>query len=299
MRSGAQHGPRMPARLPRTGTATRLTAALLALMVVQPALGLWWPDGYRDVAWIRATWYGNDWVTLLVAAPMLAAGLVRAQRGSGRALLVWLGGIGYCIYNYAFYLFGASLNAFFLLYVTGVTLGLAALAATVAQTERSGFLRCAGSRPGHARAGMYLMAVAALLAAVWIAVWALYVFAGRATPVEPDAFRLVAALDLTLMVPALAGGGFLLWRRRPFGIAVASIASVQAALYLLVLMVSSAVAISRGLAEAPGEIIIWGPLCVATAAVAAWLIQQSERILAAGDDSDHARPVGTAMTDRV
>jgi hypothetical protein len=28
-------------------------------------------------------------------------------------------------------------------------------------------------------------------------------------PVEPDAFRLVAALDLSLLVPALASGGVL------------------------------------------------------------------------------------------
>jgi hypothetical protein len=34
--------------------------------------------------------------------------------------------------------------------------------------------------------------------------WAAYAFAGRPTPIEPEAFKVVAALDLCLMGPALA-----------------------------------------------------------------------------------------------
>jgi hypothetical protein len=39
--------------------------------------------------------------------------------------------------------------------------------------------------------------------------WTAYVFAGRPTPVDPEAFKIVAALDLSLMVPALTVGGIL------------------------------------------------------------------------------------------
>jgi len=80
-----------------------------------------------------------------------------------------------------------------------------------------------------------------------------YVFAGRPTPVEPEAFRIGAALDLSLMVPALTFGGVLLWNRRPWGYVLDSIAGIQAALYLIVLSVNSFVAIRRGLTAAPGE----------------------------------------------
>jgi hypothetical protein len=75
------------------------------------------PAQYRDVEWIRATWYGNDWVTLAVAVPLMLIGRVRARAGSARGLLLWLGVMGYAAYNYAFYLFGAALNVFFPLYV--------------------------------------------------------------------------------------------------------------------------------------------------------------------------------------
>ena len=81
----------------------------------QAALGLAFPGLYRDTDWIRAAWYGNDWVTLAAAAPLLWIASARAARGSVRGLLLWMGIAGYAVYNYAFYLFGAALNAFFLL----------------------------------------------------------------------------------------------------------------------------------------------------------------------------------------
>jgi hypothetical protein len=37
-------------------------------------------------------------------------------------VLLWLGAVGYAFYNYAFYLFGAALNAFFPLYVAPLLL---------------------------------------------------------------------------------------------------------------------------------------------------------------------------------
>jgi hypothetical protein len=91
-----------------------------------------------------------------------------------------------------------------------------------------------------------------------------YVFAGRPTPVDPEVFKLVAALDLTLIVPALGLAGILLWRRRPCGFIIATAASVQAALYLLVLTVNSFVLIARGLTGAPGEVPVWGALVLFT-----------------------------------
>ena len=83
---------------------------------------------------------------------------------------------------------------------------------------------------------------------------------------------MVAALDLAVMVPTLAMGGILLWRRQPWGYVIAAIASIQGALYLLVLSVNSSVAIRRGLVPAPGELPIWGTLMLFTTGVAVALL---------------------------
>jgi hypothetical protein len=125
--------------------------------------------------------------------------------------------------------------------------------------------------------GGLLTCIGVGLAAVWIVMWAAHVFANRPTPVDPEAFKIVAALDLALMVPALAAGGVLLWRRRPWGYVIAALASIQGALYLLVLSVNSVVAIRRGLASAPGELPIWGTLLVVTTVIALVLLASIQR----------------------
>ncbi len=106
----------------------------------------------------------------------------------------------------------------------------------------------------------------ATLALVWLTMWAAYAFAGRATPIEPEAFKLVAALDLSMMVTALVLGGVSLWRRSRWGYVIAAIAGIQSALYLTVLSVNAWVAIARGLARAPGELPVWGTLALLTTA---------------------------------
>ena len=82
------------------------------------------------------------------------------------------------------------------------------------------------------------------------------------------------------MVPALTVGGVLIWRRMPWGLVISAIASIQGALYLLVLSVNSVVAIHRGLTNAPGELPIWGTLTIITGGVALVLFAsvRSERV---------------------
>jgi hypothetical protein len=252
-----------------------LTTALSLLMLAQSLLGLLLPDQYRDAEWIRATWYGNDWVTLVAAVPLLGVGKIRTARGSVRGLLLSLGIAGYTMYNYAFYLFGAVLNAFFPLYVIVLVLAIVTLGLAVSQVDVAAVARSFCRETPVRLIGGYLVFVAAGLAIVWVAMWGSYVFAGRPTPVDPEAFKVVAALDLSLMVPALASGGALLWMRRSWGFVVAAIAAVQGALYLFVLSVNSIVAIQRGLMRAPGELPIWGTLAVLTTTAALLILRNA------------------------
>jgi len=246
------------------GVPRKLTLTLAALMTAQSLAGLMAPEQYRDVEWIKATWYGNDWLTLIVAVPLLLTSAVVAVRGSLRAFLLWAGAVGYAVYNYAFYVLGAALNAFFPLYVVCVVLAAVMLIITLAKLDAAAMaLSARPAAPLPLIGGSFIM-IGAGLAVVWTAMWAAHVFAGRPTPVDPEAFRLVAALDLSMMVPALVCGGVLLWRRRPWGVVLAAIAGVQGSLYLAVLSINSLIAIERGLATWPGELVVWAPLAAVT-----------------------------------
>lgn len=247
-----------------TNQTGRLTATLCGLMILQAVLGLMFASQYRDVEWIRATWFGNDAVTLVVAVPLLSIGRARAKAGSGRGLLLWLGVTAYAAYNYAFYLFGAALNAFFPLYVSSVVLAVVTLINALIRVDAGQVASRFTPLLPVGVLGGYFVFVGIGLTAVWLGMWAGYVFFGRATPVEPDAFRLVAALDLSVMVPLLVSGGTLLWRRHAWGPIVCAIGGVQASLYLLVLSVNAVFTIQRGLAPSPGEVPMWGTLLVLT-----------------------------------
>lgn len=257
----------------RLSTSERwISIALAALMATQALLGLVASGAYRDVTWIKATWFGNDVVTLLIAVPLLLGAMWSASRGSIRARLVWLGALGYAAYNGTYYVLGAALNVFFVIYVVTFVVAIASLIIGLVGTDAALVARSFSARTPVRVLGGYYVFVATGLSAVWLGTWAAYVFAGRPTPVETEAFHFVAALDMTLMVPALVIGGVLLWRRRSWGYLIAAVAGIQASLYLLVLSVNSAVAISRDLIAAPGELPIWGPLLVLTFAATAWLL---------------------------
>jgi hypothetical protein len=252
------------------------TSALVALMMAQALLGLLWPSAYRDPDWIRATWLANDCITLLIAAPLLwVSG--REASASTRAELVSLGTVGYSVYNYAFYLFGAALNAFLPLYV--ITLGVAIVTLTSGLVRVDPIAVHRQMRTAvHARLlGGYLIFVASGLSVAWTATWAAYTFGGRPTPIDPEAFKIVAALDLLWLVPTLAAGGTLLWKQRPWGFVLGTAAAVQGALYLLVLSVNSTLAIRRGFTAFPGELPIWVPLMGLTWTAALLLLKDANR----------------------
>lgn len=251
----------------------RLIRVLVILMVVQATVGLAMPAVYRDAAWIRATWLGNDWITLIVAVPLLVAAARMAQSGSQRGMVLMAGVVGYAIYNYAFYLFGAALNACLPLYVLILGVAMISLRSVLSRVDPLAAARATDPALPARLLGGYLLLVAGGLALVWLGMWAAYVFAGRPTPVEPHAFKIVAALDLLWLVPSLATGGMLLWNRSPWGIVIASAASVQGAMYLLVLTVNSTIAIHQGFSTSPGELPIWIPLTVLTSTAALTLFR--------------------------
>ena len=265
----------------------RVPSTMLAgLMGIQAALGLIFRAQYRDVEWIRQTWYGNDWVTLLVAVPALVVAGRFAARGSSRAHVVRLGLLAYAVYNYAFYLFGAALNVFFPLYVALCLLSAVTLRLSIAAIAARVLVDTARSRLTQV-AGVYFLCVGAGLATVWLAMWADVMFLGHAPPIDAEAFKLVAALDLTLIVPILIVSAALLWFGHVHGAWVGAAAGIQASLYLTVLSVNSVLAIRSGHIDAARELPVWGTVAVLSGAVAILLV----RLIPASQRDDNQEPI--------
>src|SRR2546423_6202856 len=79
-----------------------ISAIIVLLTIIASSGSLFIPNLYRDTEFIKTAWRGNDMVTLLAVVPVFFTILVLSYRSSERAEFIWLGLLGYIIYNYAF-----------------------------------------------------------------------------------------------------------------------------------------------------------------------------------------------------
>jgi hypothetical protein len=252
--------------------AVRLSWALTALMTVQAGVGLVWPSLYRDPAWIVSAWFGCDVVTLVGGVPLIVGGLLAMRRGSLRGELLWLAGLGYAIYNYAYFALGAHLNPVFPIYIT-LTVGAAwTLILALVSADIPAIAAAFGPKTPARSVAAYMLFTGVGLAIAWLAQWGAYVFAGTVPSIGEAPFRLVAAMDLVFMVPAMLIGAHLLWRRRAWGYVIAAIAVTQGATYTAGLTVASVAGGLRGVAGAMAQAPVWGAWTLAGAAATVALL---------------------------
>lgn len=265
----------MMRRLPVT-----LGWATAALMALVSAVGLLFPGVYRDPDWVMAAWFGNDLVTLVVAVPLLVAGLISARRGSRSGELLVYASFAYAVYGYAYYLFGASMNLLLPVYVALVVVALIGLATGLGTLDAAALAARFSRRTPKRFAAGYMVFVGAGLGVAWLAQWAAYVFGGTEPSVGVDAFGTIAALDLSLIIPFMVLGGVLLWSGKPWGYVLGAIYTVKGASYTLALTLGSAVGAARGVEGSLEQIPVWGAMSVLGAAAAVTLLRGLRRTAA-------------------
>jgi hypothetical protein len=179
---------------------------------------------------------GQDAISLVVGLPLLLGSLWLARRGSLRGLLLWMGALFYAAYSYTFYVLGAPFGPLFPAHVAIVAASLYALICLLVSIDAGAARARFSDRAPTRLIGGFLVAMALLFAQKWVAA-IVATLAGGATPgmVERD----VWALDLTVLLPAMAAGGVLLWRRRPWGYAAAGLLLVKVAFTGLALVATT------------------------------------------------------------
>jgi hypothetical protein len=245
-------------------TALYLSTIIAVLATFASAGGLMLEDLYRDNALVRTTWLGNDAVTLFLAVPILVAGMVLARRGSLKAQLIWMGALDYMLYNYAFYLFGAAFNAFFLIYAALLGLSIFALIFGLVNLDVTRIRGRFSERTPVKWIGGYFLFVALGLSVVYLMQSIGFIVTGQLPAIvtmSGHPTNVVFALDLTLLIPWLVVGAMWLIKRKPWGYVIAGILSVKGPLYTLVLGVNSVLVMSAGLSET-NELPLWGTLTV-------------------------------------
>ena len=221
----------------RTHSPTPLAVsfARAAMMVAASGAGLLVKDLYHEVPWAREALRGGDIVTLVIATPLLIVSAVLARRGSARATLVWLGVLGYNVYNYAYYAYGTTFNDAFLLHIGIFTASLITMCFALAKLDRVEIQRAITFRPKAGQTiGVYLILVGIAQAGLWVVVIIRNAITGQVLHDIPvSGQHLVFALDLTLLMPVLVFAGLLLVRTNNLARFVAPAVASGAVLILL------------------------------------------------------------------
>lgn len=245
------------------------------LMAIQAIAGTFWSGVYRDEGFALDAWRVNDPVTAFVAVPLALAALALAARGSLRAHLVLLGTMQYGLYNYAFYLFGAALNAHFLLYVAAFVAAGVALIAGLTALDVAAIGRALAPRWPARPLAAYLAFWAGTLGVAWVAQALAFAATGQEPALGGDVFRLIAALDLSLVVAPVAVAAAWLWARRTWGYLLAVVMHVKGAVYALLLAIGSALGGPVAQGGGDGLLGIWVVFAVGSLAslvVLAWAL---------------------------
>lgn len=220
---------------------------------------------YRDNLFVTSAWKGNDVVTLLLAVPLLVMAMIYSKQGSLKAQLVWMGALDYMLYNYAFYLFGAAFNWFFLLYVTLLGLSIFALIFGLIHLDLKGIIGKPHERMPVGWIAAYMLFVAMGLSLIYIAQSIGFIFTGEVPAIVTNTghpTNVVFALDLTLLVPFLVLGAIWLIRRKPWGFVLAGILTIKGPLYTIVLTAGSLWAANAGVPDVVDQVPLWVALTV-------------------------------------
>jgi hypothetical protein len=240
-----------------------LSGIIAILTIVASAGGLLLNNLYQDNLFVTSGWYGNDLVTMFVAVPILITALFIAIRGSQRARLIWLGMLAYTLYNYAFYLFGAALNNFFLVYAILFALAILALIFGLTSLNVEEIVEQLNPNISVKWVGWYVFFVALFLGTFWIVLSLNYILTQeipQIVTVVDGHTNLIAALDLSMVVSFGLLDAIWLWRRKPWGYVLAVIWNVKGAIYMLALSASIVSAVRAGAAKDLLPIALWGSI---------------------------------------
>src|SRR3954447_4350266 len=273
---------RKPTTTVRVGAASRTATTLTFIAIIAATIasigGLAVHRLYTDdTAWATAALRGGDLVTLVLIVPGLIAATLLARRGSVRALLVWGGLLGYGVYNFAFYVFGAAFNDLFLLHVIAFSASVFALIAWATQLDTAAIARRFDARRPHRAVAVLLIAVAAVFATLWTTFSIIYAATGHLTlgAATLAGMHLVFALDLSVMAPSMAVGGIWLWRGKPWGNVAATALCVFGTAYQANLAVAGVFQTNAGVDGAKLVDLIGVGVLVAFAAAAAAMLRRA------------------------
>lgn len=233
---------------------TIFTIILIFLSLTATLGGLFIDNLYQDNVQFNQIWKSNDIITLCVALPLLIGAVIYTYlKKSIISLLIWYSMIWFLCYNYAFYVFGASFNAFYLIHLSIYTLSILTIILALIHFPIHD-LKVSNKKSvlDYIVVGMMLFLSLGLLSIYSIqsinfalngVLPAIITASGHVTSV-------VFSLDISMVVLFFILASVLILKRNPWGYLIAFIAQLKGVVYMFVLIYAS-------IETNPAEVPIW------------------------------------------
>ena len=201
-----------------------MSISLAVVAAAAAGLTVAYPSLLTGVAGSNGNLRGTAVVVLAVGLPLLAVAMVGAARGSARgsarAFVVWLGALGYLLYQAVLFCFATPFNNLFLFYVAYLSLAVWSLVFLLRGTDFATFgEQLSPNMPIRYIAG-YALVVAVLNAAAWLAGILPAVFSGHPRDVLDGTGLLtnpVYIQDLAIWLPLMVTAALAARRHRVWG----------------------------------------------------------------------------------
>lgn len=206
--------------IPFPSAAYLTSGALVVVAAATTALTFFVPGILRGTAVMNGSARGTALVLLVIAVPVVVLSMTYGAGGSVRAVIAWLGGLAYMVYNSVLFVFITPFNRLFLLYVAMLALSIWSVATVLHRIDLQALRsRFAATMPVRAIAG-YLLVIMALNGGAWLMRIIPALFAGgspeflQGTGLTTNP---IYVQDLGFWVPLMAVAGVWLWQRRAWG----------------------------------------------------------------------------------
>jgi hypothetical protein len=199
-----------------------LSLFLALVAAVATALTFFVPGILTGPAVTNGNARGTALVMLAVAVPGLLVSMWMQSRGSWRALMAWLGFLGYLLYNSFLLLFLTPVNRLFLLYVATFSLAVFSVVALLRTADIRGLSERLQPLPFRGLAA-YIWTVVVLNVLAWMRTIGPALMERDMSPLVEGsgvATNPIYIQDLGFWLPLMAVTAWWLWRRRAWAIFV-------------------------------------------------------------------------------
>ncbi|HNX57479.1 MAG TPA: hypothetical protein PKK43_00165 [Spirochaetota bacterium] len=255
--------------------ALRLTLVLSVLMIAGSILGLIPGVSYAgENEWGRTVFQGNDIVNMVVYLPLLLLSRRAARSGNPAGELFFVSMTAACTYSYFYYPFALKYGVFFILYVALFGLSLFSFLFSVTSITPDTYSRFIPSRTHRIAGASLLFVFAGILAAMWIGMAVVFILTGK---MFQEGGQLISVSDIVFIVTPLSLSGYWLLRGDAKGFMFGIIMSITCALYCLILIAYTPLALVRSMPDAFTMLPFWIICFVAGASAFVLLIRGAIR----------------------